>query len=69
MFVMSAVGPAKSADFLPIERKRLTSFDRKDPFLNDCVLQAVRESMPHFDDNNAHFQRMMLKCAKRIRTY
>ena len=47
MFVMSAVGPAKSADFSPIARKRLSSFVRKDPFLNDCVLEAAPGFIPH----------------------
>ena len=55
MFVMSAVGPAKSADFLHITRKRLTSFVRKDPFLNDCVLEAAQGIYPAFSGENAHF--------------
>ena len=69
MFALSAAGPAKTAVFQPFARKRLISFDRKDSFLNDCVLQAVRVFFLHLSAFITCFRGMVLMCEKRILTY
>ena len=69
MFALPAAGPAKSAVFQPFARKRLASFDRKDPFLNDYVLQAVRVFFLHLSAFSTCFRGMVLMCEKRILTY